>query len=66
LTATVADGLRVYFDKLLPVALLYAFEMPQSQQLPAKAPSQMYGAEHLLRLFGMLIRFYCCDHRPSH
>lgn len=54
LTASVADGLRSYFDKLLPVLLLYPFEAPQHQPLANKTPSNVYGVEHLLRLFSKL------------
>lgn len=59
----VLDGLRLYFDKALGNNLLYRFERAQYvQQRKAWAeahhdgsemePSKVYGAEHLLRLFG--------------
>ena len=56
--ATVALGLCNYFDRLLPARLLYRSEMPQHKELlsqpkiAAKKFSQIYGVEHLLRLFG--------------
>lgn len=54
------QGLLLYFDKALPMILLFRYERDQydqivskSQQngLPAPLPSSIYGAEHLLRLF---------------
>eukprot|EP01032_Pedospumella_encystans_P028110 gene28110-31754_t len=49
------DGLVVHSDKALPSILLYRQERAQYDALveahPTKAPSQLYGAEHLLRLF---------------
>jgi len=49
------DGIRIYFDKALPVILLYLQEREQynlvKAKFPDKPPSQVYGAEHLLRLF---------------
>jgi hypothetical protein len=50
----VSDGLRQYFDLALPGVLLYAQERPQAQELlKAEQPaSEVYGPEHLLRLFG--------------
>eukprot|EP00850_Spirogloea_muscicola_P011103 SM000067S20380 [mRNA] locus=s67:657277:660025:- [translate_table: standard] len=51
----VVTGLRVYFDKSLPVILLYKEEREQYAEIHAEAsetqPSDVYGAEHLLRLF---------------
>uniref|UniRef100_A0A383VIF0 Uncharacterized protein n=1 Tax=Tetradesmus obliquus TaxID=3088 RepID=A0A383VIF0_TETOB len=46
-------GLQVYFDKALYQCLLYRPERQQAQQALAagQAPSAVYGAEHLLRLF---------------
>jgi mortality factor 4-like protein 1 len=49
----VASGLQLYFDKALGQMLLYAVERPQYDeqvQAAGKAPSSMYGSEHLLRL----------------
>ncbi|KAJ2743852.1 Esa1p-associated factor [Coemansia sp. BCRC 34301] len=51
----IIEGLKMYFDKALGNVLLYRFERYQYQQIrerfPGKAPSEIYGAEHLLRLF---------------
>eukprot|EP00878_Enallax_costatus_P024058 GHUV01025646.1.p1 GENE.GHUV01025646.1~~GHUV01025646.1.p1 ORF type:complete len:250 (+),score=109.20 GHUV01025646.1:1132-1881(+) len=46
-------GLQVYFDKALYQCLLYRSERRQADQALAagQAPSAVYGAEHLLRLF---------------
>jgi hypothetical protein len=58
LTVAVAQAIGVYFDKLLNVRLLYRSESAQLKQLQAargaasKKFSQIYGVEHLLRLFG--------------
>lgn len=51
------SGLILYFDKALGNNLLYRFERPQlvEQRRLAKEEkpmSEIYGAEHLLRLFG--------------
>jgi hypothetical protein len=50
-------GLVVYFDKCLGNNLLYRFERAQyvnmrKETKEEKAMSEIYGAEHLLRLFG--------------
>ena len=46
------NGLRIYFDKALPKILLYRQEREQwSLAKKIDKPSQVYGAEHLLRLF---------------
>lgn len=54
----VVAGLKQLFDRALPTVLLYRFERPQflevtklSDVASTTAPSQIYGAEHLLRLF---------------
>ncbi|XP_014498559.1 protein MRG2 [Vigna radiata var. radiata] len=49
----IMKGLCRYFDKALPVMLLYKTERQQYQEAcPANVfPSAIYGAEHLLRLF---------------
>ncbi|CAL2267614.1 unnamed protein product [Prunus armeniaca] len=49
----VLKGIRCYFDKALPVMLLYKKERKQYQEtvLGDVSPSTIYGAEHLLRLF---------------
>lgn len=50
-------GLKLYFDKSLGTMLLYRFERQQFLEImkehPGKTPSDIYGAEHLLRLCGM-------------
>lgn len=55
--AEILHGLRGYFDKALPLMLLYKKEKPQYHEAVTNnmSPSTVYGAEHLLRLFGMLI-----------
>ncbi|CAM9802988.1 unnamed protein product [Phaeothamnion confervicola] len=49
------DGLRVYFEKALGKILLYRQERAQYDHVtkasPGKDASQIYGCEHLLRLF---------------
>lgn len=52
----VLKGIRCYFDKALPVMLLYKKERKQYQETVVGdvSPSTIYGAEHLLRLFGMI------------
>lgn len=49
------QGIQLYFNKTLHTQLLYRTEHEQYDQLfedqPAKQPSSIYGAEHLLRLF---------------
>ncbi|KJE91316.1 hypothetical protein CAOG_02469 [Capsaspora owczarzaki ATCC 30864] len=51
----VIDGLTLYFDRALSKLLLYRFERPQyadySVDHPVFRASQVYGCEHLLRLF---------------
>eukprot|EP00611_Tribonema_gayanum_P030352 TRINITY_DN840_c1_g1_i1.p1 TRINITY_DN840_c1_g1~~TRINITY_DN840_c1_g1_i1.p1 ORF type:complete len:335 (-),score=139.47 TRINITY_DN840_c1_g1_i1:76-999(-) len=52
------DGLRLYFDRALPLILLYAHEREHHAAVVAhnkgRAASELYGAEHLLRLFTKL------------
>lgn len=61
----ILDGLRLYFDKALGNNLLYRFERTQFvqqrklwaeekdiQEGAEMSPIKIYGAEHLLRLFG--------------
>ncbi|KAH9624297.1 hypothetical protein KSS87_003868 [Heliosperma pusillum] len=51
--AEILNGLRCYFDKALPLMLLYKKERQQYQESVTNnvSPSTIYGAEHLLRLF---------------
>jgi len=56
MTREVIDGIRQYFEKALGKVLLYKFERPQYQEIlekykDEKQISDVYGAEHLLRLF---------------
>jgi len=49
------EGLQLYFEKALPTILLYRHERDQFDEVlrvfPDLVPSQIYGVEHLLRLF---------------
>ncbi|KAL4644721.1 hypothetical protein ACB092_02G185000 [Castanea dentata] len=49
----ILKGIRCYFDKALPVMLLYKKERKQYHDAVVDnvSPSTVYGAEHLLRLF---------------
>jgi len=51
----VVQGIKLYFDKALGNMLLYRFERHQYVEVRKKNPdkemSEVYGAEHLLRLF---------------
>ena len=56
LAAEVCAGLRAYFDRALRAVLLYKQERAQAERVldaggANLAPSEVYGAEHLLRLF---------------
>lgn len=55
----ILKGLRCYFDNALPVMLLYNNERKQYEENISEgvSPSTVYGAEHLLRLFGKAIFF---------
>lgn len=51
------SGLQIYFDKCLGTILLYRFERQQYAEIrrehgPDARMSEIYGAEHFLRLFG--------------
>lgn len=70
----VITGIREYFDKSLDKILLYRFEREQYRSLRSKwengsgnfadkGPLDIYGAEHLTRLFGELLHLFhsgCC------
>ena len=50
----ITSGLRAYFDRSLRAVLLYTQEHAQADELLTggkKAPCDVYGGEHLLRLF---------------
>jgi mortality factor 4-like protein 1 len=55
----VISGIKVYFDRCLGNILLYRFERQQYVDIrrsnDGKEMSEIYGAEHLLRLFGTSI-----------
>ncbi|KAL4282279.1 hypothetical protein GQ457_03G039900 [Hibiscus cannabinus] len=55
-------GIRAYFNKALPVILLYKSERQQYQYIITEdaCPSTVYGAEHLLRLFVKLPELLMC------
>ena len=52
----VLEGLRIYFNKALGSMLLYRFERHQYADIRRNHAEtdlvEIYGAEHLLRLFG--------------
>lgn len=54
----VCRGIQLYFDRSLGNLLLYRFERQQyvdvKKESKDKEMSEIYGAEHLLRLFGRL------------
>jgi hypothetical protein len=56
LLSEIIAGITLYFDKALGNNLLYRFEraqyVEQKRENPDKPMSEIYGAEHLLRLFG--------------
>jgi mortality factor 4-like protein 1 len=56
LLSEIIAGITLYFDKALGNNLLYRFEraqyVEQKRDNPDKPMSEIYGAEHLLRLFG--------------
>ncbi|XP_024461586.1 protein MRG1 isoform X2 [Populus trichocarpa] len=56
----ILKGIRCYFDKALPVMLLYKKERQQYHDTVKidVSPSTIYGAEHLLRLFVASPIFY--------
>jgi mortality factor 4-like protein 1 len=56
----VVSGIKIYFDRCLGNILLYRFERQQyvdirrTNERKEMEMSEIYGAEHLLRLFGEL------------
>ncbi|KAG9135847.1 hypothetical protein Leryth_002563 [Lithospermum erythrorhizon] len=52
----ILNGMQCYFNKALPIYLLYKQERLQFSKAVSDngSPSRIYGAEHLLRLFVML------------
>lgn len=65
LLPTVVSGMKLYFDRALGTNLLYRFERPQYREQrekyvtgptvkigEQKEMSEVYGAEHLLRMLG--------------
>jgi len=50
------DGIQLYFDRALGNILLYRFEREQYNNIikenEEKSMSEVYGVEHLIRLFG--------------
>jgi len=56
LLSEIISGITLYFDKALGNNLLYRFEraqyVEQKRANTDKPMSEVYGAEHLLRLFG--------------
>ena len=61
----VVSGIKVYFDRCLGNILLYRFERQQyvdtRRSNDGKEMSEIYGAEHLLRLFGINVLFHGAD-----
>ncbi|KAJ1531248.1 Esa1p-associated factor, partial [Nowakowskiella sp. JEL0078] len=61
LLVEVVEGIQMYFDKALGNTLLYRFERTQYVDIKKKNPdkdmSELYGAEHLLRLFVLMPQF---------
>ena len=69
----VMKGISEYFDVVLGTQLLYKFERPQYADLlknyPDKAMSDVYGSEHLLRLFvkmGGMLSYGNLDDKSMH
>ncbi|KAG2179461.1 hypothetical protein INT44_006307, partial [Umbelopsis vinacea] len=60
LLTEVVRGIKLYFNKTLEDSLLYRSERKQHADIMAKhdsaLPSDIYGVEHFLRLFGNYIR----------
>jgi mortality factor 4-like protein 1 len=78
LAPTIIEGLLVYFDRSLANHLLYRFERPQHLNMrekyitgehvvvgEEKPMSEIYGAEHLLRMLGKCPPFFL-DKPPTY
>lgn len=65
----VISGIKVYFDRCLGNILLYRFERQQYIDIRrshnGKEMSEIYGAEHLLRLFGITQIWHPCSLKVS-
>jgi len=63
LITEVVRGIKLYFNKTLEDSLLYRSERKQYADIMAKndsaLPSDIYGVEHFLRLFGNYWCFLC-------
>jgi mortality factor 4-like protein 1 len=63
----VVRGIKLYFDKTIGNMLLYRLERKQYAKTvethPETAPSDIYGAEHLLRLFGKTPKYFITNHK---
>jgi len=55
----IVAGIKLYFNRTLGTLLLYRLERPQYQRVfhenQGKEMVDVYGCEHLLRLFGTLV-----------
>lgn len=65
----IMEGIQAYFDRALGSILLYRMERKQYNDVKQKHPdtllSEIYGAEHLVRLFGASLLggwWFCCSH----
>lgn len=60
----IMDGIQSYFDRALGAILLYRMERKQFDEIKQKNDevpvSELYGAEHLVRLFGAWLLSHLC------
>lgn len=65
----IVNGIKLYFDKTLETTLLYRVERDQFNQIlkknDTKLPSDVYGIEHLMRLFGKCSPFLRSHSYPT-